>query len=407
LVNASIENAPELPACPAIEDERRSRFLLDGDAPDFVFAPGSEAECVEVVKWAAAAGCALVPWGGGTAVQQGNRLRASRWAALSTAGLAQRGEYSPDDMVVTAQAGLTLATLQDELGKQRQFLPIDAPCPDRAALGGIVATNAQGLWRPAFGAPRDRLLGVRVVMPDGAVVKGGGKVVKNVAGYDLCKLFAGSWGTLGLITEVTFKTNPLPEARAHAVFTAPGLRVAVTAALIVHAARLQPVYMTAVSAPSPALCVGMHGSAQAVTWQEAEIARLLESEGLRRTADGPTEEQLRHLITNSPAPLKARITARPSFLPEIVEGLCESAELIVCHVPTGIVEAAFTAMPDPSTINPQPSTRVLVWTRVPPDRKASMDIWGPTRGDFGLMRGIKRTFDPNGLFSPGRFVGRL
>jgi len=321
-------------------------------------------------------------------------------------------------MVVTVQAGLTLQALQKVLAERGQFLPIDAPNAERATLGGIVATNAQGLWRPAFGAPRDRLLGVRVVMADGSIVHGGGKVVKNVAGYDLCKLFAGSWGTLGIIIEVTFKTNPKPEARAHITYTAPSIHTAVEAALQIHAARLQPVYATAVSMPAPILCVGLMGNAQTVEWQDKEIAHQVESYGLHRTEEGPTEEVLRHFVVDSAAEWVARFIVPPSELLNIVQALDGRTERLVCHIPTGIVEATFT---QPMGLRPSgsiqegiewlrslvPAGGHLLWTRVPTAWKQEMDVWGPTRGDFHLMEGIKASFDPSGLFSPGRFLGRI
>jgi len=453
-----------------------ARYELDGSVPEGVAAPDSPDACVELVRRAAAERCALVPWGGGTSIEQGNRLRAARWLVASTERLTAMEEFSPADMVVTAQAGRTLAALQKTLAEQGQWIPLDAPNPDRATLGGIVATNAQGLYRPAFGAPRDRLLGVRVVMADGSRIRGGGKVVKNVAGYDLCKLFAGSWGTLGLITEVTFKTGPLPETRAHRVFSAESVRAAAEAALQVHAARLQPAYLTVVSAfrhlPSARtpehlsafLCVGLLGGAETVTWQEAEITRVLTAAGLKPVDGGPTEDELRHFLSGSRAVeeedrenrpsaprsasersvssrhpgLAARLTVRPSDLPALVENISRltsrlrggglpyrstrppvdggmsSGAVFVAHVPTGIVEVAFGGdrETDPSVYLRQmagllPDRGHLVWTRVPAAWKAEVDVWGPARGDFALMRGIKTALDPGGLFSPGRFVGRL
>lgn len=428
------------------EESNRAAFELDGRMPQAVVAPDTETACVELVRWAAAERFALVPWGGGTAIAQGNRLRAPQWAAVSTSRLAAMEEFSPDDMVVTAQSGLTLAALQKVLAERRQWIPIDAPQPEAATLGGIVATNAHGLFRPAFGLPRDRLLGVRVVLADGSVVRGGGKVVKNVAGYDLCKLFAGSWGTLGLMTEVTFKTNPLPEARASLRFVAKSVREALEAALQVHAARLQPAYLTVVSAPkgwgpdigqraqSPFLCVGLLGGAQAVAWQEAETTRRLVSAGLAQTEDGPSEDALRHLFTDLRRPaldvgtvsapptlsaafpyLAVRLTVRPSDLPALAEDMLCLGEptLLTAHVPTGIVEAALATPSDgPQDLFRQMARLVppgghLVWTHLPPEWKAELDVWGATRGDFGLMRGVKAALDPGGLFSPGRFIGRL
>jgi glycolate oxidase FAD binding subunit len=393
----------------------RARFNLDGRTPDAVAMPTSEAECVELVRWAAREGCALVPWGGGHAVQQGNTLAASRWVAVSTQNLADLHEFSADDMVVTAGAGFTLESLQATLKERNQFLPIDPPDAASATLGGIVATNSYGLWRPLYGTPRDRLIGVRVVMPDGSVVKGGGKVVKNVAGYDLCKLFAGSWGTLGLITEVTFKTNPVPEHREHLVFTSPDAAAALNAALAVHTARLQPAYLTVVT-PEPRLCVGLMGNAKAVAWQRSEIASLLQAAGLQERDASPTEEELRSFTFKSTSPLVASLTVRTTDLLNLMTAPEGLPLRMAAHVPTGVIELTCGAEGATTeqlrtwfnrVVRACPPGGHAVWPRVPSDWKSQVDVWGPTRGDFSLMRSIKQTMDPNGLFSPGRFIGRL
>jgi glycolate oxidase FAD binding subunit len=403
------------PASVHTDEAVRARFTLDGRAPHAVAMPASEAECVELVWWAAREGCALVPWGGGHAVQQGNTLAASRWVAVSTQNLADLHEFSADDMVVTAGAGYSLESLQTTLRERNQFLPIDPPDAASATLGGIVATNAYGLWRPLYGTPRDRLIGVRVVMPDGSVVKGGGKVVKNVAGYDLCKLFAGSWGTLGLITEVTFKTNPVPEHREHMVFTSPDAATALKAALAVHTSRLQPAYLTVVT-PEPRLCVGLMGNAKAVAWQRSEIASLLRAAGLREADGGPTEEELRAFTPSASSPLVASLTVRTTELLNLVVALADLPLRVAAHVPTGVVELTCTAedaTPEQlrawfnRVVRAVPPGGHAVWPRVPSDWKSQVDVWGPTRGDFPLIRSLKQTMDPNGLFSPGRFVGRL
>lgn len=406
------------PTFVSTSDSLRSAYKVDGVLPSFIARPKTPEECITVVRWASGKGFALLPCGGGTALGQGNLLKASCWGAVCTAAFSRIEDFSPDDMVVTVQAGCTLQALQEVLAVRGQFLPIDAPIAERATLGGIVATNAQGLWRPAFGAPRDRLLGVRVVMADGSVVHGGGKVVKNVAGYDLCKLFAGSWGTLGIITEVTFKTNPRPEAHAHIAYAAPSIHTAVEAALQIHAARLQPIYATAVSMPDSYLCIGLMGNAQTVEWQDKEITHLVESYGLQRSESGPSEDTLRHCVVRSSAELSVRFIVRSSELLGIAQALEGRAERFVCHVPTGIAEATFTY---PTDLDPMgsaqgaeewlrslvPAGGHLIWLRLPTAWKTEIDIWGPARGDFHLMKGIKSSFDPNGLFSPGRFVGRL
>lgn len=380
---------------------------------------------MEVVRLALDSKGALVPLGGGTAIEQGNMLRANNWSFLSSQGMSDLVEFSPDDMVFTAQAGMPFAALQKILSEHGQFLPIDPPYPETATLGGIVATNAHGLWRPAFGAPRDRLLGLRVVLADGSIIRGGGKVVKNVAGYDLCKLFAGSWGTLGFFTEVTFKTNPLPAMRSRLTFKGPStasFHVLIEAGLLIHAERLQPVSLTAVqplqtvssSEKEAALIVGLMGSAEAVNWQETEITRLLEQKGLIREETAWTEETTRHWVVDSGRSYQARIAVRPSDLPQVVQiPLLRDAALSV-QIPTGIIEAG---LPDTSRqadyallrkqVQEKAAGSHLIWTRLASEMKAEIEVWGPTHGDFALMQGLKKQLDPNGLFSPGRFVGRL
>src|SRR5205085_10716071 len=128
---------------------------------------------------------------------------------------------------------------------RRQFVPLDAPLPERATLGGLVSTNAAGLWRPTYGTPRDLLIGLRVVMTRGESIKGGGRVVKNVAGYDVCKLFTGAWGTLGVLTELSFKVRPLPETVRTLAWEAPDLVTAAHIGLSLHHTRLAATFLLA------------------------------------------------------------------------------------------------------------------------------------------------------------------
>src|SRR5687768_5798371 len=152
----------------------------------------------------------LFPWGGGTAAAVGVPP-ARAGVVLGPSRLRAIVEHEPGDLTVTAQAGVVMRELQTALGACGQWLSLDPPDAERATLGGVLATNACGPRRHLYGTARDLLIGVTVVTADGSVVKGGGKVVKNVAGYDLPKLFIGSYGTLGVIVEATVKLRPLPE----------------------------------------------------------------------------------------------------------------------------------------------------------------------------------------------------
>jgi len=175
-----------------------SPFVVEGRTPDAAVFPGSAAEVAAVVRVAAEAGVPIMPWGGGTAVDLGPPPPRAG-IVLSLRRLGHLLEHEPGDLTVTAEAGMTLADLQTALRARGQWLSLDPPDAERATLGGVVAANASGPRRQLYGTVRDLLIGLTVVTADGSLLHGGGKVVKNVAGYDLPKLFVGSHGTLGII----------------------------------------------------------------------------------------------------------------------------------------------------------------------------------------------------------------
>ena len=384
-----------------------------GRPPQSVYRPQTEAEAAECVREAVERRLALLPWGGGTSIRQGNLLRAGGWAILSTERLTGETEFSPADMVVTAAAGTSLSALQRQVRTANPFLPIDAPVPDRATMGGIVAANAQGLWRGGFGLPRDRLLGVRVVLANGTVIKGGGKVVKNVAGYDLNKLFAGSWGTLGLITETTFKTNPMPESTLHLNFRGAEGEQAAIAALAIYTARLEPAYLLVAVNESGVLSVGLMGSAETVKWQADQVSALAAREGLKPGASEPAADQLRIMVEEGDL-LRARFGVRPTDIPELIRLLRSSAGTVIrAQLSAGVLDAQLEGLrPGPAAVaaveSAVPNGGHLTWTNVPDEwRPYIRDVWGKPGGGFQLMRGIKQALDPPNLFSPGRFLGGL
>lgn len=390
-------------------DEARSGAALDGCVPAGVVSPASEEETRALVCEASVGGIALVPRGGGTGGEQGNPLRADQWFALSSSLLGGIADYSPEDMVLTARAGATLAEVQAAAAAHRQYLPIDCPFPEKATMGGITACNRQGLWRPLFGTPKDRILGIRIALADGTVVRGGGKVVKNVAGFDLCHLFTGSRGSLGFITEVTYKTSPLPERREHLAFSAPNAVAAAQAALDAHTARRQPLYLTTdIVADRAILYAGLAGGDEAVGWQASQISDLLVSRGLQPIEPPISEALLRDAVFRSDAELLARIVARPSEVPSLLDRLAPIASRIVAHVPTGILDlevsqASHGAVRDAELAS---GPYGIHWRRIPYDLLGGRDAFG-TLSVASLHRGIKRSLDPNSLFSPGRFAGGL
>src|SRR6266851_7936792 len=191
-----------------------------GVQPKLVIEPGTETEIAEILRLSNEAGLAVIPRGGGTKLGWGNSpARAD--VILSTARITEIIEHAWADLTVTVEAGCTVQRLQETLGQHGQRLALDALWPEEATVGGVLCTNDSGALRLRFGALRDLIIGVTIALPDGTLASSGGKVVKNVAGYDLPKLVTGALGTLGVITRVVFRVHPLPlSARSFSVSNA-------------------------------------------------------------------------------------------------------------------------------------------------------------------------------------------
>ncbi len=187
--------------------------LGDGRFAVATIQPADAPDLCRAVSEQVALGHAIYPQGGKTALDYGG-IPGRPGVAIDTTALNQLVDYPFADMTITVQAGMTLAALRAILAQHRQRVLVDAPFPDRATLGGIYATNTNGPRRYGAGRPRDQIIGVSFVTSAGAIVKGGGRVVKNVAGYDFPKLMTGSMGTLGILTQLTLKVRPIPEASA-------------------------------------------------------------------------------------------------------------------------------------------------------------------------------------------------
>jgi glycolate oxidase FAD binding subunit len=189
-----------------------ARFAIGGRSPRAALRPASAAEVAEAVRAAAAERLGVIPWGGATSLPPA-RAPERYDVAIDLSGLDRIVEYEPEDFTLTAEAGVTLASLRAALAARNQELPLEAPRAARATLGGAIAANASGARRLRFGAPRDRILGARFVLGDGTLARTGGKVVKNVAGYGLHRMLCGSRGGLAIVTEASFKVAPAPERR--------------------------------------------------------------------------------------------------------------------------------------------------------------------------------------------------
>src|SRR5215468_2064843 len=231
----------------------RAPFVVDGRTPCGVVLPGSADEVARVVSTAAAAGVPVIPWGGGTQMSRGAPPHDGALVVVLRR-LNRVVEHEPGDLTATAEAGIRVDALQAALGTRGQWLPLDPPAPGEATLGGVLAANAAGPRRQGYGTARDLVIGIRVVGADGRLVRAGGQVVKNVAGYDLVKLYIGSHGTLGVIVDATLKLRPRPEAEAAGWATFSTLESAVGAAMSLAGSELGPVALTVLNARAAEVC---------------------------------------------------------------------------------------------------------------------------------------------------------
>jgi glycolate oxidase FAD binding subunit len=439
------------------EGETCDRYRASGRAPACVLFPRTVDEVRACVQVAAAERIALVPCGNASHLSVGAPPRRYD-AALCVKRLDRILAHEAADMTVTVEAGITLAELDRTLARAGQWLPLDPPRPDAMTVGGLIAADRNGPLRLAHGKVRDLLIGLRVVTGEGALVKGGGRVVKNVAGYDLPKLFAGSFGTLGVIVEATFKIRPRPATESFWIWPARTIAEAIEGALRLRRTSLAPVLLEALNAAGaatiglpamPVLVVGFAGSTKAVGAQGDALVKILGDGGptsaTASVPDGPgkgsgliglgdaTQGVARMLrdfsLADRDGALVARLGALPGALPALVGELEEHAHRIGlvlgirAHAGSGVAWIQPCGPDGPvaggagelaeliaQVVRVATEHRAtLIFEAVPPPFETSIDRWNST-GTLGataiaLMAGVKRVLDPRGVLSPGRFVG--
>jgi glycolate oxidase FAD binding subunit len=399
-------------------------YRIDGFGPLPVRRPRSVADVCELVK---SVDGAVYPVGGGTTLDLGLVPTAPGFT-LDTRDLSAVVEHAARDMTVTVQAGLTVQALAEVLAKEGQWLPIDVPHPERATLGGAVAANLSGPRRLGQGTFRDYVIGIGFVTDEGVEVKGGGRVVKNVAGYDLMKLMIGSLGTLGVVTQLTLKVKPKPEASALVTFGVSAAAVGPTLDRL-HAGASRPMavellYAAAAkragqSTTEPWLIVcGFEEKRVTVDWQVDTLTHELKGAPARdvtviRDADAaPVWHALTHLQSAPDGWFTLKANVLPSRVAEFAAaaaGTHSQAEVhahagngvVFVHLPAEIgVERASTIIAHLTKLTTANGNVVV--RRCLPDWKRVLPVWGADRGDRELMRTVKRTLDPNGRFNPGR-----
>jgi glycolate oxidase FAD binding subunit len=416
------------------------RFIIDGREPHEVVFPESVEQVAETLRLANDQQRAVAPVGLGAFLHLGGAPRKYE-LALSLQRLQRIVDYQPTDMTVTVEAGLSLAQLQRVLGEHGQWLSIDPPLAEQATIGGIIAANLSGPARLSQGTIRDSLLGLKAVRTDGTQLKGGGRVVKNVAGYDIPKLFCGSFGTLGVIVEATFKVRPRPEVQEVLALPFATAAQAMEAAFRCLDSEVQPFFLELTNvSPLRAqatqaayfLVIGFAGIAEEGAYQSKRVRELAGAEHVFSGSwkDGDAAA-LAQTLQNFPAKMT---TAAPTFsckvsvLPNHLAPFCQEVEAeavrrgfavhLQAHAGNGIVFLRFTRAGE-STADDIPAfvdwLRVLgkrlngyvVIEEIDPSLKERVDVWGHVGGALPLMKRLKETFDPNGILNPGRFVGGL
>jgi glycolate oxidase FAD binding subunit len=406
-------------------------------------APAEPAALAEAVRKAYADGTPLYPIGGGTSLDYGLPARQSGYG-LSLARLGRVVDFPARDMTITVEAGIRMAALTEALAAQRQRLPIDVPQADRATLGGVIATNFSGPLRYGHGTIRDYVIGIAAVDGRGMEFKGGGRVVKNVAGYDFCKLLVGSLGTLGIITQVTLKVKPIPEATAIVACRLRDHHQAEQLLAALVASRTAPAAVELLVGPAwrdePALnridadqgrghdggpfghlVVVLEGTSAEVQWMAAALAEEWRAIGVASHLLPPEQAEslqrkLREFPVEGDAALVLKISVPASRTIEMVRLAIEVQPdcSIQAHAGNGVLLVRLPTFPSgglsrfwigrlqPAAQSAGGSGVILSCSQA--GELSRQAVWGRAADTAMLMEAVHRQFDPKNLLNPGRFV---
>jgi glycolate oxidase FAD binding subunit len=380
---------------------------IAGVIPTRVATPPDEQQVSAVLKWANDNSVRVTISGGGTKQSWSNPPDAVD-LLLSISKLNSVIEHAHEDMTVTVQAGLTVAQLQSELAKRKQRLALDVLWPERATIGGIIAANDSGALRLRFGSIRDLLIGVTVVLANGTIARSGGKVVKNVAGYDLPKLFTGSLGTLGVLTEATFRVHPLPLGAETLSFRFDDCDSANKFILAINDSTLVPasVQLRCGTDQSSEVDVCFEGLPAGIAAQSTATSNLSGSaELIASPADMWSSRQF--LWSFSPSATIAKFSVLPSDISGFVSELssrCSDFRLVAQA--TGLGYFAARCTPE-AIVTLRAALSANGGSLVILRSQSGNDIFDAPADTQPLMHRIKQRFDPKGILNRGRLIGGI
>ncbi len=392
-----------------------AEFSIDGASPALAVRPTTAEEVATTLRGAREHGVAVVPQGGRTALSLGRPL--DRYdLALDTTGLDAVVEYAPEDLTITVQAGLTLRSLQATLAEYGQYFSVDPPPDDSITVGGLLATARPGAWRGHLPDARDLVLGVTVAMADGTLATSGGRVVKNVSGFDMHRLHTGALGALGVIVGASFKVAPQPASHNTMALHCTSISTAATLARAIWDRNLTLRAITVLGghaagaldlAPSPTVLVEFAGVEAATTRSAGRVAELAHESGARaESIDDSVWTKLRVL----PGESDDAVVARAGVPATSIGALVEQAESIGYaawgHVAAGSVWMRSTEADAPQLGGLRASAEAqrgfLQIESAPRELRERLDPFGETERE--LVRSLKQQFDPTGTLNPGRWM---
>ena len=401
------------------QQKRIQQAIASGNPPSCIVYPRSQQQLAAVIATAHSNNWRVLPCGNSSKLNWGGLVKGID-VVVSTERINQLIEHAVGDLTITVEAGMKFSDLQALLAKSRQFLALDPTAAELATIGGIVATGDTGSLRQRYGSVRDQLLGITFVRADGQVTKAGGRVVKNVAGYDLMKLLTGSYGTLGFISQLTFRLYPLAEASGTVVLTGTAEAVS-QAADILRGSGLTPVQADLLSTKLVSSLglgegLGLIARFQSISESVKEQSNRVLEVGQKLGLDGAIyvdgdeaslwqrlQERIHYTATESV------ITCKIGVLPTAAVEILTQVELGLIHIGSGLGLLQLEGKNQVLKVRDRTQAHrgFLTILEAPVAVKEQIDIWGYTENALPLMRRIKEQFDSKNILSPGRFVGGI
>ena len=419
-------------------------FSLDGLTPASIEKPGSLGELSSTLAKVSGSGQSAVPWGGGTRIDVGN-IPSSYDVAIDLSGFTGQIEHEAGDMTVAANAGITIETLNALLESEGQRLPFEVRDPAQATVGGSVASNAPGRRQSSTGGIRDWVIGMQIVLADGTITKSGGRVVKNVQGYELHRLHTGAFGTLGIISQVAFKLLPLPPEQRAVLMWFDDIQTARDVGMGFVNGLFDPEAISLISGPlatstilaaseqppaDQAICalfVRLGGGVRSIKRQVNEVvgaAGAASAAGYAVLFDDSAKAARAHLEdAETNAQIVVRMNARTSETLNASDEICANASKLDDEIST-ICDLGFGALMVLGSSDLYSDTAAIsfvnsvvgmvskyqssyVIEKCPVAVKHQLDAFSDVGSSIDVMRRIKAQYDPTNTLNPGRFAGKI